>query len=361
MRFLPSEASDVLQRFGQVRAEAQRLTGEIEKGQKLLEEGQRLLETMLENRFAGIELLAEAWSDYELARGEIEANELIRKSHPAYQSADVVRAKSRELAAMRKRAKYLEQVLKLYEWHVPWLTELRDLEEEESYAKLATTDGESSEDPVKGWLTREEWASLPSAERNQRALDRYWKAKKSRWQVGRDYERYVGYLYEHDGYDVSYYGIEKGLEDLGRDVIACKDALIEITQCKRWSREKTIHEKHVFQLFGTVTAFRIDNPRATVSGRFVTTTKLSDRARAFANRLEIHVDEDFGFDQSYPCIKCNVSMASSEKIYHLPFDQMYDATVIHAERGEFYARTVKEAEDAGFRRAFRWHGESAGA
>lgn len=342
------------QRFGAMRADAERLA-------KTLEEGRQLLETMLENRFAGIELLAEAWADYELARGEIEAQDLIRKSHPAYQSADVVRAKSKELAAMRKRAKYLEQVLKLYEWHVPWLTELRDLEEEESYAKLATAEGEQTEDPVVGWLTREEYAALPPAERNQRALDRYWRAKKSKWQIGRDYERYVGYLYEQDGFEVTYYGIEKGLEDLGRDVIARKDGEIVVAQCKRWSAEKTIHEKHVFQLFGTVTAFRIDNPHAQVSGRFVTTTKLSERARAFADRLEVHVDEGFAFDESYPCIKCNVSLATGERIYHLPFDQMYDATAVHRERGEFYARTVKEAEDAGFRRAFRWHGEREAA
>jgi len=350
--FLPSEARALLQRFGVVQADAERLT-------RTIEEGQKLLETMLENRFAGIELLAEAWADYELARGEVEANDLIRKKHPAYSSADVVRAKSKELAAMMKRAKYAEQLLKLYEWHVPWLTELRDLEEEESYAKLAAVDGDQAEDPVAGWLTKEEWAALAPAERNQRALDRYWKAKKSKWQVGRDYERYVGYLYEDDGYDVAYYGIEKGLEDLGRDVIATKDGQIDVVQCKRWSAERTIHEKHIFQLFGTVTAFRIDNPEATVTGRFVTTTKLSDRARAFAERLEIRVDQEFAFDESYPCIKCNVSTSGGEKIYHLPFDQMYDATVVHRGRGEFYARTVAEAEAAGYRRAFRWHGDQA--
>lgn len=140
-------------------------------------------------------------------------------------------------------------------------------------------------------------------------------------------------------------------------MIARKGNVIEVTQCKRWSAEKTIHEKHVFQLFGTVTAFRIDNPGAHVTGRFVTTTSLSDRARAFAERLEIKVDEGFALDEQYPCIKCNVSTSGGERIYHLPFDQMYDATVIHPDRGEFYARTVKEAEDAGFRRAFKWHGE----
>jgi hypothetical protein len=79
------------------------------------------------------------------------------------------------------------------------------------------------------------------------------------------------------------------------------------------------------------------------------------RARAFAKRLEIRVDEEFALDES-PCIKCNVSTSTNKQIYHLPFDQMYDATVVHLERGEFYARTVEEAEAAGFRRAFRWHG-----
>jgi hypothetical protein len=346
---LPDEAGRLLNRFAEVKNEADRTARSIE-------EGQRLIETMLANRFAGIEMVAQAWADFELARGDIEAEELVRKSHPAYQAADVVRAKSREVASLRRRAKYLEQVVRLYEWHVPWLTELRDVEEEESYAKLAAVDVEPDADPVAGWLTREEWASLPTIDRNQRALDRYWKAKKSRWQIGRDYERYVGYLYECEGFEVTYYGIERGLEDLGRDVIARKGHLVEVAQCKRWSSEKTIHEKHVFQLFGTVTAFQIDNPTTHVAGRFVTTTALSERARAFAERLQIKVDEGFALDEQYPCIKCNVSTSAGERIYHLPFDQMYDATVIHRERGEFYARTVKEAEDAGFRRAFKWHG-----
>jgi Restriction endonuclease len=351
VRFLPAQANEVLERFATSQAKA-------EETAKLIEEGQVLLETMLANRFAGIELLADAWADYELARGAVEARDLVTKKHPAYQSAEVVRAKSKELAAFRKRAKYLEQVLKLYEWHVPWLTELRDIEEEESYAKLASADQDGTADPVADWMTREEYAALEPAVRNQRALDRYWKANKSRWQVGRDYERYVGYLYEKQGCVVEYYGIEKGLDDLGRDVVARKSGQIEVVQCKRWAAARVIHEKHVFQLFGTVTAFRIDNPDAQVTGRFVTTTKLSDRAKAFADRLDIRVDEEFAFDESYPCIKCNVSTANGTKIYHLPFDQMYDATVVNKDRGEFYARTVAEAEAAGFRRAFRWRGQA---
>ena len=55
-------------------------------------------------------------------------------------------------------------------------------------------------------------------------------------------------------------------------------------------------------------------------------------------------------------IKCNINQTTGEKIYHLPFDQQYDKCIITPETGEFYAMTVAEAEEAGFRRAMRWKG-----
>lgn len=330
------------------------LAAEAEVRARELDEKRVFIETMLRDRFAGIELLSAAWEQYELARAQIEAGDLIKKSHPAYSSADVVKAKGRELAAARKRVKYLEQLLRLYEFHVPWLTELRDLEAEEGYT--VATGAAQNEDPATEWLTREEYAALPPAERDQRALDRYWTSSRSAWKVGRDYERYVGYLYERDGYAVEYHGIACGLEDLGRDVIARHEGVVYVVQCKWWAAHKTIHEKHVFQLFGTVFAHQVENPDLDVRGRFVTTTTLSDTARDYASRLNVEVSEQFAFDRTYPCIKCNVAPKSGERIYHLPFDQMYDQTVVHSSRGEFYTATVAEAEAAGFRRAFRWSG-----
>src|SRR5262249_29374185 len=126
------------------------------------------------------------------------------------------------------------------------------------------------------------------------------------------------------------------------------------------ARHKTIHEKHVFQLFGTVFAYRIEHPNLAVGGRLVTSTSLSPVAVEYARQLDIEVVENFGFDDAYPCIKCNVSMRDGERIYHLPFDQAYDATIVHPERGEFYCATVAEAEGRGFRRAFRWRPEADG-
>ena len=214
-------------------------------------------------------------------------------------------------------------------------------------------------DPVRIYLSTlsdEEYQRLSTAERNQFALDRYWSRSKSNWQLGKDYERYVGDIYENDGYNVYYQGILEGFDDLGRDLICRKEEETIIIQCKRWSQHKKIHEKHINQLYGTVIKYIIDHPNEKVGAILYTTTKLSDRAKEFAKYLSIGIAEEFPF-QKYPSIKCNVSRRNGEKIYHLPFDQQYDKTLIEAETNECYVETCKEAEDLGFRRAWRWKGQ----
>ena len=228
------------------------------------------------------------------------------------------------------------------------------------------------EDQIRNWLTREEYERLSPTERNQRALDNY-KAShnKSKRQIGRDYERYVGWLYESKGYSVEYKGILDGLEDLGRDLICRKDGRTVIIQCKYWSKDKLIHEKHINQLFGTYMHYMIEMHKdgaqnglfdvfdlardSGCSACFWTKTSLSDTARAFANALgiEVHEHEEIG---DYPMIKCNINRTTGEKIYHLPFDINYDKTVIDPAHGEFYAATVHQAESAGFRRTHKWTG-----
>jgi hypothetical protein len=81
---------------------------------------------------------------------------------------------------------------------------------------------------------------------------------------------------------------------------------------------------------------------------------LTERARQFAQALNIAVDESYKLER-YPCIKCNIGRDGT-RIYHLPFDQQYDRTVIELSRGEYYEDSVKGAEAGKFRRAFRWTG-----
>jgi len=143
---------------------------------------------------------------------------------------------------------------------------------------------------------------------------------------------------------------------MGRDLIAKKGEKTVVVQCKKWSQHKTIHEKHVNQLYGTVIKYIIDHPMEKVSAILYTTTVLSDRAKEFAEYLGIGIAEQFLL-QKYSSIKCNVSRRNSEKIYHLPFDQQYDRTIVEDERNECYVETVEEAENLGFRRAWRWKGQ----
>ena len=97
-----------------------------------------------------------------------------------------------------------------------------------------------------------------------------------------------------------------------------------------------------------------DNPMIAqgAKGVIITNTELSPVAKKMATRLGIMYKENTPAGE-YPAIKCNIR--NGDRIYHLPFDQKYDDTIIK-NKGEFYALTVQEAEDAGFRRARRWDG-----
>lgn len=263
--------------------------------------------------------------------------------------------------AKEKIEKYKESQYQL-EYLLNLFPNLRDVIDAE-YKQLPMIQGNelADYDYVRDYLTKEEYVALSVTERNQLALDRYKKGRKrTKWQVGRDYELYVGYKCEQKGYDVDYFGSYMGLEDLGRDLIAKKGKDVFIIQCKYWSAKKQIHEKHVNQLYGTMVSYCIENKvdKAHVKGVLVTNIELSDMAKKMASYLGIRYIENFE-SGDYPCIKCNIGrneFGLETKIYHLPFDQQYDATKINKRKKEFYASTVAEAEAAGFRRAFKWFG-----
>ena len=95
------------------------------------------------------------------------------------------------------------------------------------------------------------------------------------------------------------------------------------------------------------------NIKKKVVPMIVTSYILSDKAKEFAKYLNVDVVEHFQI-KDYPRIKCNIG--KDGKIYHLPMDQQYDKVIIGDQSGEFYAWTIKEAEQKGFRRAYKWKG-----
>lgn len=296
------------------------------------------------------------------------AEELKTKKRPALKASEQVSALSKKLHTIEKKYLVLKYQLDAYSKVFPWITEFEQITLDDIETLTHTAQDTSSERSyLSTYLSPKEYNSLSRTEKYQLALDRYKQKPKSNWQIGIEFERYIGYLYESKGYKVTYYGAKKGLEDLGRDLIAYKGSKIVVIQCKYWKKEKTIHEKHIFQLFGTMFALNIEqhkgNDKLTfedealkfddVSGVFITTASLSDTARLYAEKLNIQVQENIDYDKDYPCIKCNISK-TGEKIYHLPFDQQYDNIVINTQKGECYAHTIQEAEELGFRHALKW-------
>lgn len=310
--------------------------------------------------------VAEMVSDFETSVIKKEEDRLRYKPRPARSAADEVR-EIRNL--FRENLCECKQMLYKYEFLLETFPELREyVEDEQRLIQIKQYDNfndvKDNSDRVRDWLTKEEYEKLSTTRRNQLALDRYKNRKKSNWELGAEYEMYIGHLLregkiiKNTKFFVEQFGINKRLEDLGRDIIAENLGLdgirhIYIIQCKRWSKDKVLHENVVCQLFGTTIMYEIEHANynnAQFHPVLISTADLSNTAKAFAKRLNVTViTKEFG---EYPMIKCNrVSM-----IYHLPFDQQYHTTIISEADGDFYAYTVQEAENKGFRRAKKYYG-----
>jgi hypothetical protein len=357
MAYRKARAYDkLIYRISEIEEKERTIADHEEKAKNRIQLREQDFEKLVSEKTKGFPWLANAFAEYLHLEDLKETRSLTRKKRPAMRAAEMMKESASRRKDAECKARVLKYQIEYYESLFPWLSEFKNEEIAEELIRIETNRSqEPDRDGSLLWLSEGEYKTLPSSTKFQLALERYWKRKKTRFEIGRDYERYIGWTYERDGYSVYYQGIIKGFDDLGRDLIATKGKEATVVQCKYWSREKTIHEKHIFQLYGTMTSYQIENPDQTVFGRFVTSTNLSDRSRKFSEHLGIKISENTPLDE-YPCIKCNIAAASGEKIYHLPFDQQYDTTKIEPEKGEMYCRGIAEAENKGFRRAMRYRG-----
>jgi hypothetical protein len=343
---------------------------------KRLAEDRKAIAELAKEKSQGFPWLAKAYEDYFLYQDLQLANYLETKLHPALKAAEELRQIAKERREAEKAARIADYLLDYCRYLAPWLDEYIGLEvgELDEIIKEIHSSWEKKEKEFDQEVKRHfgpKYESLTPTEKLQKKLDWYWeKPNKSNWQIGRDYERYIGYLYERKGWRVYFHG-KKGYEDLGRDLICKKDNAVEIIQCKRWAREKIIHEKHIYYLFGTTVEYFLENfggeedlqlalfpslvRKGNVIPKLVTTIEVSTKAEQVAKVLGVIIEKIPS--EHYPSVKCNISLKNGEKIFHLPFDQQYDTTVIEEESLECYVETVAEAEAIGFRHAYRWRGE----
>lgn len=343
------------------RSRAVDLESKYHEKKVFLEECERRMERILlsEKPFS---LSASLSSDMKMYIFKDSIYYLEHKDHPAISAAETLRE-------MKKKAKnyvksYNEMKYK-YEFILNVFPELsKYVDDDEALCSLSEmddyTDFQEKRDRSADFLSKEEWDKMDTDTRNQLALDRYKKKNKSNWVIGIEYEMYVEYVLRENGYKTIPHGSLKGVKDLGRDIIAHKtdsygNNNVYIIQCKNYSsiKDKEIHENVVCQTFGTAMEYQI-NHKLELFTRIVpviySTVPLSETASIFAEKLG--VVSVLCKKGDYPMIKCNIGN-NGEKIYHLPFDQQYYRTEIKSP-GEFYAWTVEEAVNAGFRRAFKY-------
>ncbi len=335
---------------------------------------EKLIETLKNNTSnITIKWLASCFSEYADVILDETARWLEHKRLPAKQAAEDIRTANaarreavKEAFAFRLRCEY-------YEREFPFLKDVID-DGNDSLVEEQYWDGpgswEDQDDESARWLSQKDFRSKTPAERAQLALDRWMASRKTAWEAGVEYEDYIGFRYEDNGWKVEYKGMTDGRADLGRDLICRKGNTIHIVQCKRWRNDTGIllHENVIFQLLGSTLEYALENNcrmgKLKVGGDpnllaldfsdevvpvLVTTAKLSETAEKFAEALGVVV-RVVEFDAAFPRIKCNIS--PNGNIYHLPFDQQY-ARVRLTKPKEGRVHTVQEAVAAGFRRAMR--------
>ena len=289
------------------------------------------------------------------------SNLLRYKKRPSLKGAEQVREVKKEKRELNKKLKIIEYQLKTYEQYFPIIEDFKDyILEDDTF--LIKSDGSVSQDedydPVQKFLKPEEFKKLPIDRKNQLALDRYLNKTHTKLEIGRFYERYIGYLYEQEDWIVKFFGIIEGFDDLGRDLVCKKGNEIHIVQTKNWSKYKIIREKYLYQHFATTMHYKLQeklSKKIKVKPIFYATIDFSDMAKKVSKALNIQIKTE-KLKKDYPMIKCNINPSTKEKIYHLPFDQQYDKVIIGNNPGELYVKTVAEATKKGFRRAFRYRG-----
>jgi hypothetical protein len=340
------------------REEHQKKDAALRKAEQNVKE----LTHLLEEKSKAMPWLADLVADLHWVHDERDARRLETKKHPARTAAETVRAHAQEKKQLRIEKRMVEYRLALIDSLFPEFRDIGFQDAEQLAEAKASEAGDGTNDPAAKYLTPDEWSKLSVTERNQRALDRYKKRAKDCWEIGRDFERFIGHKFDSEGYDVVYHGAIKGYDDFGRDLIITeRSGRVLLVQCKFWSQHKVIPEAAVFQLLGSTVSYYIEQTGHAppdlktlyqcIQPCLFSSTRVAPRIREIALAMGIKVEDTLAM-KDWPMIKCNVA-ADGERIYHLPMDQQYDHVKL-AKPGECYCWTVADAEAKGFRRAKRW-------
>ncbi|MBU7587473.1 MAG: hypothetical protein KAF91_32385, partial [Nostoc sp. TH1S01] len=134
---------------------------------KKLEEEKQLINNLAQEKSIGFPWLAQAYADYFSLKELQIADYLESKPHPARKTAENIRELTAKFRNAEKLWRILDYQIKYYENLFPWLVDYKEENIDELIKQLSNKKVESEpnsdeqEDPVKQWLTKAEYESLP--------------------------------------------------------------------------------------------------------------------------------------------------------------------------------------------------------
>ncbi|PLX05704.1 MAG: hypothetical protein C0596_19090 [Marinilabiliales bacterium] len=261
LNLIISERDELVRKYHEMSDDYKDVRNRLQHLKALLEIKDKLYELIENKTEDNLKFFSSLVADHLLLQYSISADCLEYKSHPAYVEAKRIRELKETTKGIVERHKIMEYK---YEYLINLFPELENYVDDFETLKSLTdyknvADFQENVDRTINYLTKDEYNNLSIEDRNKLALNRYIDGQKTKWQIGRDYELYIGYEYYREGWQVEYYGIEKQLEDMGRDLIAIKGDEVHVIQCKYWSSSKLIHEKHIAQLYGTTIQYLLSN------------------------------------------------------------------------------------------------------
>ena len=180
----------------------------------------------------------------------------------------------------------------------------------------------------------------------KKAMENFWSEQGlSPEEIGRRYEIYIGCRYEINGWNVKYNNAVNEFNGSGIDLICTKGNQTLLVRCRNWKRDTIIHERHIHQLFGSASKYRMNaSEDSRVGAAFYTSASFSESAIEAAEKFHIVLHEQFYLER-FPCIKCKAETHT----YYIPDDTEYFTISIDTENGDRFCDSIDEAESSGFR------------
>ncbi len=154
---------------------------------------------------------------------------------------------SKETRNLKESEAIHRDLVNYYESLFSWIEEFRD---EQALTEITDAEGGSDDGVRPAWANEDEWRGLDDTQRSQLAPDKYNSWHKAKWEIGREYQRFCGYLLEEKGWIAEYHGALRGIDDLGRDLLARKAGRALVEQCnyraqrkEQWSRCDSISQR----------------------------------------------------------------------------------------------------------------------